>query len=409
MPGREKAYIPLLSILALYVILAIGLNFSDFLSPPRFVHRDGKYLVDGDGKQLQIRGINLGNWLVPEGYMFGFKSGPKSPRDLETLVNELVGPELSAQFWHQYRENYTTEEDIRFLHQAGFNTIRVPLHYKFFMPGDDAEGFRLLDRLIGWAQKYNLYVILDLHAAPGGQTGSTIDDSTGYPQLFSSPENQENTLRFWQSIAERYRNNPTLLGYDLLNEPLPNIPQLQKYNAMLEPLYKRITSGIRQVDSHHVIIIGATNWGYDFKLFGPPFDNNVMYSFHYYWQPPIEKGIQPYLSYREKYNIPIYLGESGENTDKWIKTMTDLMEKEHVGWSFWPYKKMEGASGVVSWQKPRYWNEITAFAARTKENKITAPKPSLIHSQAALDDLLEKIRFSQCTVNAGYLRALGLR
>lgn len=137
----------------------------------QFVHTQGEQIVDGSGKPLLIRATNLGNWFVPEGYMWLFEGGPQSPREIEALVTELLGPDKAAAFWHQYRENYITREDIHLIHEAGFNTIRVPLHYKFF-ESDDAEGFRLLDHVVQWSREEGLYVVLDLHAAPGGQTGA---------------------------------------------------------------------------------------------------------------------------------------------------------------------------------------------------------------------------------------------
>ena len=144
----------------------------------QFAHTDHKQIVDAAGKPLLVRATNLGNWLVPVGYMWLFQGGPQSPGEIRALVLELLGPGGSAAFWQKYRENYVTREDIALLHRAGFNAIRVPLHYSFF-ESDDAEGFKLLDRLIGWSRVENLYVILDLHAAPGGQTGTNIDDSAG--------------------------------------------------------------------------------------------------------------------------------------------------------------------------------------------------------------------------------------
>jgi hypothetical protein len=377
-----------------------------------FVHADGKYLVSPDGKRLQLRGTNLGNWLEPEGYMFGLEGGPQSTREIEGLVNELIGPQEAEKFWQTYRDAYVTEDDMRFLHEAGLNSIRIPLHYKFFTPGNE-EGFQRLDRVVGWAKKYGLYVILDMHCAPGGQTGSNIDDSWGYPWLFESAEDQELTIRIWKRIAQHYRDNPTVLGYDLLNEPIPHFPQLRKYNPALEPLYKRITAEIRQVDVHHVIILGGAQWDTNFTVFGAPFDSNVMYTFHKYWSPPTEAEIQPYLDFRSRYNVPIWLGESGENKDEWIHDFTAVLEKDEVGWAFWPYKKIDKASAFVSWQKPVYWDDIVAFAktrgSTGDSEKQIAARPSLEHSRAALQELLEKVRLRNCRVNPGYLQALGLK
>src|SRR6202047_3965129 len=135
----------------------------------QFAHTDHKQIVDAAGKPLLLRATNLGNWLVPEGYMWLFEGGPQSPSEIRALVLELLGPEASAAFWQKYPDNYVTREDIALLHRAGFNALRVPLHYSSF-ESDDAEGFKLLDRLIVWSRTENLYLILDLHAAQGGQT-----------------------------------------------------------------------------------------------------------------------------------------------------------------------------------------------------------------------------------------------
>jgi endoglucanase len=378
----------------------------------RFVHADGRYLVAPGGEHLLLRGTNLGNWLEPEGYMFGLEGGPQSPREIEEFFSQLVGPEEAAQFWRAYRDAYITEDDIRFLHEAGVNSVRIPLHYKLFVPGND-EGFALVDRVVGWAQKYGIYVILDMHCAPGGQTGTNIDDSYGYPWLYESPADQKLAIGIWRRIAEHYRNNPTVLGYDLLNEPIPHFPELRKYNAALEPIYKRMTAAIRTVDRNHVIILGGAQWDSNFDVFGPPFDGNTMYTFHKYWTAPTEAVIQPYLDFRAKYNVPIWLGESGENADAWIRDFRIVLEKDEVGWAFWPYKKMDAASAFVSWQKPPYWDEVVAFAktnrATGNAEKEIAGRPPLDHSRAALAGLLENVRLDHCQVNSGYLEALGLK
>src|SRR5258708_39738019 len=126
----------------------------------QFAHTDHKQIVDGAGKPLLLRATNLGNWLVPEGYMWLFQGGPQSPSEIRALVLELLGPEGSDAFWQKYRENYVTHDDVAFLHRAGFNAIRVPLHYSLF-ESDNAEGFKLLDRLVAWSRAEGLYVVLD--------------------------------------------------------------------------------------------------------------------------------------------------------------------------------------------------------------------------------------------------------
>ena len=230
-------------------------GFMPVSAQSRFVHADGKQLAGPDGKPLMLRGINLGNWLVPEGYMFQFEGGPQSGREIDALFRDIAGPDPTDAFWREWREKYITREDIQFIRKAGFNSVRVPMHHALFV--ENGAGFPLLDRLIGWCREVGLYVILDLHAAPGGQTGTNIDDSWGYPWMFESRTAQEATEGLWRRVASRYANEAAVLGYDLLNEPIPHFPALQKYNDKLEPLYKRLVAAVREVDRNHFVILGG--------------------------------------------------------------------------------------------------------------------------------------------------------
>lgn len=377
-----------------------------------FVHTRGPDLLDGGGKPLMLRGINLGNWFEPEGYMFHFDDGPQSPREIEALTKELLGPEKSEAFWKQWRESYISQADIDRIREMGFNSVRVPIHWKFF-DSDNSEGFRLLDRLVEWARKDGVYIILDMHCAPGGQTGTNIDDSWGYPWLYSDAEAQARTIAVWQRIAKHYANDPMVLGYDLLNEPIPHYPQLQRYNRDLEPLYRRISAAIREVDGNHVLILGGAQWDSNFRVFGPPFDANAMYTFHKYWTATDASVIREYLDFRDKYHVPIWLGESGENKDEWIAAFVKTLEDNHVGWCFWPYKKMDATSSVVTFVRPEHWDAVVKLAAMApgtgNAEKRIAAGPSPEEAQAIFDDLLNKVQFANELVNGGYVRALELK
>jgi endoglucanase len=394
-------------VFALILLFAIELQ-----AETHFVHADGKFLVDAEGHKLILRGTNLGNWLVPEGYMFRFEGGPQSAREIEAMVNELIGPTEAAKFWHQYRELYITRKDIDFIARSGFNTIRIPFHYKFFVLGDD-EGFMLLDRVLQWAKEDGLYVILDMHCAPGGQTGANIDDSWGYPWLYEDEASQQQAADIWKRIASHYQSNPTVIGYDLLNEPIPHYPRLQQYNSKLEPVYKNLVAAVRSVDKNHVVILGGAQWDSNFSVFGPPFDKNVMYTFHKYWMPPVQDAVNPYVAFRDKYNVPIWMGESGENTDEWINQFRKLLEVNEISWTFWPYKKMEANSAPVTFARPEHWDAIVAYAARHAgmgdTEKSVAARPPLEDCRAAFEDLLTKIRFENAAPNRSYLDALAAK
>jgi endoglucanase len=378
----------------------------------QFAHTEHKQIVDAGGKPLLVRATNSGNWMVPEGYMWLFEGGPQSPSEIRALALQLLGPEGSAAFWQNWRENYVTREDIALLHRAGFNAIRVPLHYSLF-ESDDAEGFKLLDRLIGWCKAENLYVIPDLHAAPGGQTGANIDDSAGYPWLYQSKQEQEHLVAIWRRLAAHYRDEPAVLGYDLLNEPIPHFPKLAALNPLLEPVYKKVATEIRKIDAHHILFLGGAQWDSNFSVFGKPFDANVAYTFHKYWTAPDESVIREYLDFRERYDVPIWLGESGENTDEWIAQFVKTLEKNKIGWAFWPYKKMGNSSSVVSIIPPADWQKIVEFAklppgtGHVEERLKVRPEQETINR--AFAELLENVRLQKCRVNEGYLKALGLK
>jgi hypothetical protein len=394
------------------LLVIFALSLTSLTATAQFAHTQGKQIVDGSGKPLLLRGTSMGNWMVPEGYMWLFDGGPQAGREIEDLVLELLGPDKAQQFWHQYRENYVTRADIHLLHEAGFNSIRVPMHYKFF-EADDAEGFRLVDRVVEWAHEEGLYVILDLHAAPGGQTGTNIDDGHGYPWLFDSPMEQSHLIAVWQRIARHYRNNPTVLGYDLLNEPIPHYPSLRPLNSKLEPIYKRLTVAIREVDTHHILFLGGAQWDTNFAVFGPPFDSNTAYSLHKYWMPVEQSAVQSYLDFRDRNNVPLWLGESGENTDEWISQFRQLLEKNDIGWAFWPYKKLEKNSAVVTVTPPDGWEKIVAFAKLPRGTadvearlKVRPDQETINH---AFNGLLNNIKLEHCHANQGYLSALGLK
>ena len=381
----------------------------------RFVTVRGKQFVAPDGRPLFLKGINLGNWLLPEGYMFKFKTA-SSPRLIELAVNQLVGEDEARKFWRAFRDRYITLEDIRFIKRAGFNSVRVPFNYRLFVTEDDPRklegvGYELLDRVVNWCRQEGLYVILDMHGAPGGQTGDNIDDSFGYPFLFESPESQELTVSIWQKLAARYSRETIVVGYDLLNEPIAHFFDADYFNPRLEPLYRRITAAIRRVDRNHIVFLGGAQWDTNFKVFGPPFDPKLAYTFHKYWMDVKQEAVEEYVAFSNKYDVPLLMGESGENTDEWVASFRALLEKNGISWCFWPYKKVDATSSPVSINKPADWDSIVAFAdhPRTTFEDVRKHRPPKEKITKALAGLLDNMLFQNCRINEGYLKALGLK
>lgn len=386
----------------------------------KFITVKGKDVIGVDGKPFLMRGTNLGNWLVPEGYMFKF-GDISSPRLINEVITELVGPADAKVFWQKYLDTYITAEDIHYLKSIGVNSIRIPFNYRMFTnetylgETGDKRGFMLMDRVISWCKKEGLYVILDMHCAPGGQTGDNIDDSYGYPFLFESEESQQLTADIWRKIANRYKNETTVMGYDMLNEPIAtffNKETIDRLNPLLEVVFKKITQAIRSVDTNHIVILGGAQWDSNFKIFGQPFDSKSIYTFHKYWTPPTKEVVQEYIDFSNKYNVPIYCGETGENTDGWVDSFRVILEQNNIGWHYWPYKKIDNTRGFVTFPVPQYYEQIIAYAEANRRNlgDVRKARPgNMAEIKKALDGFLQNCRFTTCIVNTGYVGALGFK
>jgi aryl-phospho-beta-D-glucosidase BglC (GH1 family) len=202
-----------------------------------------------------------------------------------------------------------------------------------------------------------------------------------------------------------------VIGYDLLNEPIAPYFDVERLNPKLEPLYQRITRAIRKVDPHHIIFLGGAQWNTNFKVFGPPFDGKLAYTFHRYWVDPGQAGIQEYLDFSRRYNVPLWMGESGENSNEWIHAFRSTLETNGIGWCFWPYKKMDSPRCIVSIPKPADWDAIVTYANLTNrsfaELRLHRVPPEL--AKKALAEYLDNMRLPRCVVNEDYLNALGLR
>jgi hypothetical protein len=373
-----------------------------------FIHADGTRLVDGHGGSFAVKGINLGNWLVPEGYMFKFKQA-RSPKEIAGVVDALVGPEEASRFWTAFRDVYVAKADIGFIKAVGFNTVRVPLNWRLFVGsgegGDDrfdAPGWALLDRLVQWCRESGLRVIVDLHAAPGGQTGVNHDDGPGFPLTFYVPRYRQLTIALWQKLAAHYRDETAILGYDLLNEPISPYSDVAYLNPQLEPFYRSIVAAIRSVDPNHVVLLGGAQWDTNFDVFGRPFDANAAYTYHEFWVNPTRDALQSYVDFSNRWKVPVIIGETGEFNNTWNDKFHKLQERFGIGWCFWPYKNLDTDLSVVSIQKPAGWDLIAD--AGSSDGSALPPREQ---ARAILNSYLEAAKFQNLHVNIDYIRSLG--
>ncbi len=381
---------------------SLGLIFTSWSTLFAFVScKSGKF-VNSQGKEVFFRGIGLGGWLVPEGYMLHMP-GYGSPSAIDSQIVDVIGQTNAQIFWKNYRKNYVNQKDIQQIAQWGFNLIRLPFHYNLLSPANQPgtfleEGFALLDSLIQWCKTYRLYVILDMHCAPGGQNADNISDSDGQEaRLWTDVANQDRTVEIWQKIAERYASDTTVVGYDLLNEPV--LPEGHSPTE-LRALYMRITSAIRQVDSNHVVFVEGNWYATDFTALTPPWDGNMAYSFHKYWSETSTETIQSYLNIRKTYGIPLWMGESGENSNHWFASAVKLFEENNISWCWWTHKKFETTTSPFSAPLPAGFETLVQYW------EGQGSKPTEAYALSILLQLSENLKIEKCNFLPDVLQAL---
>lgn len=374
-----------------------------------FLQTDGQAIVNENGDTVILRGMGLGGWMLQEGYMLQTADFANAQYQIKNKIEELIGEADTELFYEKWLENHVRQIDIDSLKSWGFNSVRLPMHYNLFtlpieeepVPGENTwldKGFELTDNLIDWCKENEMYVILDLHAAPGGQgydQGISDYDPTR-PSLWESAENRAKTVALWKRIAEKYSDEPWVGGYDLINETNWDLPG----GTMLRNLYGQITDAIREVDNNHVIFIEGNWFANDFTGLTPPWDDNMVYSPHKYWSTNDQGTIQWVLEMRDEHNVPLYFGECGENSNAWFRDAIKLFEDNGIGWAWWPMKKIEAIAGPLSIEKSteyqtllNYWN-----------NGGTAPSAQF--AKDALLDLTEQLKLENCTYQKDVIDAM---
>ena len=391
-------------IITIYLIIC-----GDVVLGQGFLKADGKKIVNERGENVLLRGIGLGGWMLQEPYMFELSDAAGTQTEIKAKITALIGQKNCDEFYRVFLTNMITEKDLDALKKWGFNSVRLPMHYNLYTLPIDKEplkgqntwlepGFKLTDNLLSWCKKNKMYLILDLHATPGGQGNDRpiADIDTLKPRLWESEANQQKTIALWKKLAERYKDEKWIGGYDLINETNYKL----EGNESLKKLFSEISAEIRKVDMKHIIFIEGNQFANDYTGLTPPWDKNIVYSFHKYWNPTTIETIQKYLDMREKYNVPLWMGESGENTNEWFRDAVKLFENNNIGWSWWTIKKIGSESSLMTISKPAGYQKIVDFWTGK------GPKPTVEEAKATFMDLAEKVKFENCKINNGVLNAL---
>ena len=366
-----------------------------------------KDIVDENNNEIILRSAGLGGWMLQEPYMFNYSSGANTQHEFKAKLNNLVGNENTELFFQSWLDNFVTEQDIDSIASWGFNSIRLPMHYDLFtlsiqdepVEGENTwldRGFEIVDQLLDWCEQNELYLILDLHAAPGGQgyDAAISDYNSDFPSLWESVENQNKTIALWEQLAIRYKDEPWIGGYDLLNETNWDLA-----NFELRSFYVQVTNAIREHDSNHIIFIEGNWFANDFTGLIPPWDDNMVYSFHKYWSYNNTESIQWVLDIRNQYNTPLWMGESGENSNLWFTDAIRLFEDNEIGWAWWPWKKIESINSTLSISSNSdFQSIINYFTDGQNQPSIENAMQGLI--QFSTDSRIENTHYNSNVIDA---------
>jgi endoglucanase len=419
-----------IALLLLLFILILNLAVS-----AQGLKRSGKKIVDAAGNEVILRGMGLGGWMLQEPYMMEMSGFAGTQWQIKNKIEALIGTANTEAFYNAWHASHCTRKDIDSLATWGFNSVRLPMHYNLYtLPIEDEpvsgtntwleKGFAMTDSLISWCKANQMYVILDLHAAPGGQgkDAAISDYNPAKPSLWESDANKQKTIALWRKLAERYVNEPWVGGYDLINEPNWSFTTggnqngcSENSNAPLRQLYINITNAIREVDPNHMIIIEGNCWGNNYNGMFPLWDNNMALSFHKYWSYNDQGSIAGIINLRNLHDVPIWLGESGENSNAWFTEAIQLVEKNGIGWAWWPLKKIGSVVNPLTIVKTDnyqtlldYWNNggtvpTSGFAYYTLMQMAENAKiQNCIYRKDVIDAMFRQVQDSTTRAFAKY-------
>ncbi len=219
---------------------------------PAFLKTKLNRILNQTGQTITLRGVGLGGWMNMENFITGF---PANEEAFRKVVYRALGVEKADLFFDRYLENFFSEEDALFIHSLGLNLVRLPFNYRHFENDLNPfvlqeSGFKHLDRVIEICARHQIYTILDLHAAPGCQNQDWHSDNPSAQALFWQHKHfQDRAVWLWENLADRYKNNPWVAGYNPLNEPS------DPSGKALDTFYRRVVSAIRKIDPQHIIFL----------------------------------------------------------------------------------------------------------------------------------------------------------
>jgi len=385
-------------------------------------------IVDGHGEVFRLRGTCIGGWMNMENFINGY---PGDEHGLRTTMAEIIEPGKAQFFFDRWLDYFLAEEDIAFIKSCGATVVRLPLNYRHFER--DVEpfkyletGFERLDRVVQWCTKHHLYAILDLHSVQGWQNSDWhCDNSSRHSFFWQHPHFQDRFVALWEEFARRYKRNEIIAGYNVMNEPVSNAPAGRFYDDRdyksdwdtFNNVYRRVVKQIRVIDPDHIIFLEGDLFSSRFEKMDAPFADNLVYSSHNYAGPSYDPRQSPITAeqrkqnvlrqreiflahegtrYMQRYNVPLWVGEFGANSDCGLEDQVCVFEEYGAHWTIWTYKDV-GVMGFLNVDAGSKYMQVLAPILKAKrdlgvDNWLSAGLPGTLVSRTIreLADTIEK-------------------
>lgn len=431
-----------LLLLVPFVLLALG-SFSQKNQLPglstteTWLHVQGDQIVDGKGDTVLLRGFGLGGMLHMENFIDGYPANEESMRE---GLRYVLGEKGYNLYFDNFLKSYFTEPDAAYIQRLGLNLVRIPINYHLFEddmnPGVIKQGaFAYLDSVIAQCARHRIYTIIDLHALPGAQNQHWHSDNpTHVASFWIHKEFQDRALHLWEVIARRYKNQPWVAGYDLINEPA------EPTGKKLFPYYKRLRDAIRKIDPAHILFLEGDRYAAEFQNFTEVW-SNVVYTNHdyatpgfiyggdypgttngrYYDKDTLEKDFLEKSAFMFSHRVPIWVGEFGpvytgnpakdEMRYQVLKDQLAYYNKYKVSWCIWLYKDMGLQAIMHQKETTPYMQLVSKFLARKDSLGADAwgsTDKNIRSVLAPLEDLLKKEFPTYDPYPRGQQREIGL-
>ena len=368
---QPKCWRLMASFLAILTVTLCAGILAPTVNAQSLLHTSGRNIVNANGNTVQLRGVNLGGWFIMEKWMCPLDSG--SLPDTYSVIQELdnrFGIAEEQSLIKTYQQNWITTTDLDNIKNGGYNAVRVPVWWGQFYPinnvsnsGFRSDAFDVLDTLVSNAASRGLYVIIDMHGVVGGQSTSDDTGQQNQNQYWTNSNDQGNTAYMWWQIANHYKGNATVAGYDLINEPIgaPNS------NAVWT-VYNNLYNSVRSADPSHMIFMEGAYGSWNWSMLPNPATygwTNVVYEMHEYQYnssaSQIEAGSTNQVNdfnNHASWNVPGYIGEwndFGTGSSTWAFSQ-NAYNNAGLSWTMWSYKATHGLiPDSWGWYDPTYW------------------------------------------------------